>query len=87
MLRISTKGGSAPAWVDGRQFADGLTRQEVDGRFVYLPDPNEAFPEARLHQGAGSVMNDPTKIQNYRQLGIEVNAKWKYCKLGTGAAA
>ena len=26
MLRISTRGGSAEAWVDGRQFADGLSR-------------------------------------------------------------
>ena len=43
--------------------------------------------KAHWHQGAGSVMNDPTKIQNYRQLGIEVNVKWKYCPLGTGAAA
>jgi len=83
MLRISTKGGSAPAWVDGRQFADGLTRQEVDGRFVYLPDPNEAFPEARLHQGAGSVMNDPT----YAFRKEWINAMFEFKPLGTGPAA
>ena len=85
MLSIPPRGGSAPAWVDGRKFADGIS-QEPDAEGLFLPLPGMDY-KAHWHQGAGSVMNDPTKIQNYRQLGIDVNAKWKYRKLGTGAAA
>ena len=64
MLSIPPRGGSAPAWVDGRKFADGIS-QEPDAEGLFLPLPGMDY-KAHWHQGAGSVMNDPTKIQNYR---------------------
>ena len=74
MLRISAKGGSMLAWVDGKQFADGLTRQ---GDF-YLPAPEDADRMNRM--GAASLANDPQKAWR-------VNAEFRYYQLGTGDAA
>ena len=74
MLRISAKGGSMQFWVDGKQFASGLTRQVDD---VYLPAPED---EDRMTQGAASLANDPRNAKY-------VNAEFKFYQLGTGDAA
>lgn len=76
MLRISAKGGSMQYWVDGKQFADGLTRQGD----VYLPAPEDADRMDRMMQGAASLANDPQNLSC-------VNAEFKYYQLGTGEAA
>jgi len=76
ILRISAKGGSMQYWVDGKQFADGLTRQGD----VYLPAPEDADRMDRMMQGAASLANDPVTPS-------EVNAEFKFYQLGTGEAA
>ena len=86
MLRISAKDGSALAFVDGHQFADGLSREpDADGLYLPLPDPDDSgVLAARLKQGPGSVVNDPTLIVNASD---RVNAAFKFYQLGRGEQA
>ena len=86
MLRVSAKDGSALAFVDGHQFADGLSREpDADGLYLPLPDPDDSgVLAARLKQGPGSVVNDPTLIINASD---KVNAAFKFYQLGRGEQA
>ena len=86
MLRISAKDGSALAFVDGHQFADGLSREpDADGLYLPLPDPDDSgVLAARLKQGPGSVVNDPTLIINASD---KVNAAFRFYQLGRGEQA
>ena len=86
MLRISAKDGSALAFVDGRQFAVGLSQEpDADGLYLPLPDPDDPEArDARGRQGAGSVVNDPTLIINASD---KVNAAFKFYQLGRGEQA
>ena len=84
MLKISAKGGSALAFVDGHQFADGLSR-EPDADGLYALCKIRTIPElGAAPAGPGSVVNDPTLIINASD---KVNAAFKFYQLGRGEQA